>query len=94
MREKEIAKVLHDLEKTYAGCQTQLEQKLMPKKEKTKGTISGRRVSTVESSAIRPSVVSSSQLYMPAAQPHASFQPLSSSTIFDPYCQSALKLQL
>ena len=31
MQEQEIRKVIHDLEKTYAECQKQLEQKLMPK---------------------------------------------------------------
>ena len=51
MREQDITKVLHDLEKTYAECQKQLEQKLTPKEP----------------------------------------QP---STVFDPYCHSALKLQL
>ena len=45
MREQEITKVLHDLEKTYAGCQKQLEQKLTPKKTLAKGTISGRWIS-------------------------------------------------
>ena len=42
MRKQEITKVLHDLEKTYAGCQKQLEQKLTPKKTAAKGTISRR----------------------------------------------------
>ena len=173
MREREITKVLHDLEKTYAGCQKQLEQKLTPKKPQRKEQSQGGESATVqnivntsvkrseeqeqngnlriqsatpfqpcsssttfnssgaaafypsssfvysstpvtsqfsmsdkpsvwdqplhfqqpplnarlnsaqttlvESSAIRPSVVSSSQLYMPAAQARTSFQPLSSS---------------
>ena len=41
--------------------------------------LNSAQTTLVESSAIRPSVVSSSQLYMPAAQAHTSFQPLSSS---------------
>ena len=179
MREQEITKVLHDLEKTYAGCQKQLEQKLTPKEPQRNEQFQGGESATVEnivntsvkrseeqeqngnlriqsstpfqpcsssttvnssgaavfypsssfvysstsdtsqfSMSYKPSVwdhplyfqqpplnarlnsaqttlvASSSQLYMPAAQAHTSFQPLSSSTVFDPYCQSALKLQL
>ena len=41
--------------------------------------LTSAQTTLVESSAIRPSVVSSDQLNMPAAQAHTSFQPLSSS---------------
>ena len=38
--------------------------------------LNSAQTTLVESFAIRPSVVFSSQLYMPAAQAHTSFQPL------------------
>ena len=34
----------------------------------------------VQSSAIRPSIMSSNQLYVPATQAHTAFQPVSSSS--------------
>lgn len=49
VREQEITKVLHDLEKTYAGCQKQVEPKSMPKKKtQRKEQSQGGESATVE----------------------------------------------
>ena len=86
MRKQEITKVLHDLEKTYAGCQKQLEQKLTPKKSQQKEQSQGGESATVQNMIVNTSVKRSEEQEQYGnlrIQSATSFQPCSSSTTFN-----------
>ena len=85
MRKQEITKVLHDLEKTYAGCQKQLEQRLTPKKPQRKEQSQGGESATVQN-IVNTSVKRSEEQEQNGnlrIQSATSFQPCSSSTTFN-----------
>ena len=82
---KQTTKVLHDLEKTYAGCQKQLEQKLTPKKSQQKEQSQGGESATVQN-IVNTSVKRSEEQEQYGnlrIQSATSFQPCSSSTTFN-----------
>ena len=86
MRKQETTKVLHDLEKTYAGCQKQLEQKLTPKKSQQKEQSQGGESATVQNMIVNTSVKRSEEQEQYGnlrIQSATSFQPCSSSTTFN-----------
>ena len=85
MRKQETTKVLHDLEKTYAGCQKQLEQRLTPKKPQRKEQSQGGESATVQN-IVNTSVKRSEEQEQNGnlrIQSATSFQPCSSSTTFN-----------
>ena len=85
MRKQEIRKVLHDLEKTYAGCQKQKEQKLTPKKPQRKEQSQGGESATVQN-IVNTSVKRSEEQEQNGnlrIQSATSFQSCSSSTTFN-----------
>lgn len=88
MRKQEITKVLHDLEKTYAGYQRQLEQKLTPTKPQQKEQSQGGESATVQN-IVNTSVKRSEEQAEQEQngnlriQSATSFQPCSSSTTFN-----------